>query len=154
MENAVNRIGRKLCSRIFIDYGSDYRDSIFVAGTGRSGTTWISDIINYRNEYRYVFEPFNPYKVGICREFRYRQCLRPENREERFIEPAKAILSGRVRNSWTDQYNKKFFCRQRLIKDIRANFLLKWIHANFPGIPIILLLRHPCTVANSKLKLH
>ena len=30
--------------------------------------------------------------------------------------------------------------------------MLKWIHTNFPRVKIILLLRHPCAVANSKIK--
>ena len=40
-----------------------------------------------------------------------------------------------------------------MIKDIRANLMLGWIHANFPEMPIVFLLRHPCAVANSKIKL-
>ena len=38
----------------------DHRSSVFLAGSGRSGTTWLSEIINHRRGYRYVFEPFNP----------------------------------------------------------------------------------------------
>jgi Sulfotransferase domain len=44
------------------------------------------------------------------------------------------------------------FLQKRLIKDVRANLMLKWIHTNFPGIPIILLFRHPCAVACSRIK--
>lgn len=139
--------------KIFFDLNSDYKQSIFLAGTGRSGTTWVSSIINYDNEYRDIFEPFHPYKVSIVKHFRYRQYLRPDNQAREFIEPTKAILSGKVKNKWTDQFNKKTFCQKRMIKDIRANFLLKWLHVHFPEVPIILLLRHPCAVVNSKLYL-
>lgn len=153
MKNLVNKFKRKINSRIFIDYNKNYKTSIFLAGTGRSGTTWVSNIVNYKNEYRYIFEPFHSYKLNICKEFEYRQYLRPENQKKKYIKPAKIILSGKIRNGWTDSQNKKFICKKRLIKDIRANHLLKWIQVNFPGIPIILLLRHPCAVAASKLKL-
>lgn len=154
VESIGNRIRRLLNSIIYIDSNPEYSASIFLAGTARSGTTWISDIINYRNEYRYIFEPFHPYKVRTCSKYRHRQYLRPDNRSKDFIEPAKAILSGRIRNTWIDRNNKKTFARRRLIKDIRANLLLKWIHVNFPDVPIVLLLRHPCAVANSRLKLN
>jgi len=154
MESLVDKIRRKIYTYFFIDINGDYKSSIFVAGTGRSGTTFVANTINYNNEYRLIFEPFLPYKVKICRNFRYRQYLRPENKDKVFIEPAKAILSGRFRNSLIDSQNKKCICKKRLIKDIRANHLLKWIHSNFPGVPIILLLRHPCAVAVSKLKLN
>jgi hypothetical protein len=59
-----------------------------------------------------------------------------------------------VRNPWIDGHNRKLIAKKRLIKDVRANHLLKWIKANFPEIPIVLLLRHPCAVAYSKLALN
>jgi hypothetical protein len=142
-----------LAKRLPCELNHDQENAVFLAGVGRSGTTWISDIINYKNEYRYIFEPFHPYRVRLVRDFQYIQYLRPGNHEPRYLEPAKAVLSGRVRDRWTDVANKKIFARKRLIKDIRANLLLKWIHSNFPAIPIILLFRHPCAVANSWMKL-
>jgi hypothetical protein len=72
----------------------------------------------------------------------------------KYLEPAGKILSGQIKNPWIDAHNKKLWANKRLIKDIRANLLLKWIKVNFPSIPIILLLRHPCAVANSRLKLN
>jgi hypothetical protein len=148
------RLFRKVFSRLFFfDLDHRYENSVFLAGFGRSGTTWISDIINYRNEYRYIFEPFHPYRVRLVRDFQYIQYLRPENRDPRYLTPARAVLSGRIRNRWTDAHNRKIFARKRLIKDIRAQFLLKWIHSNFPGMPIVLLFRHPCAAAHSWLKL-
>jgi len=144
-----NSRGKKL----FLELNSDYRQAIFLAGTGRSGTTWVSSIINYNNDYRDIFEPFHPYKVELVEHFRYRQYLRPNNQHQEFLQPTKAILSGKIKNKWTDQFNQKVFCQKRMIKDIRANFLLKWLNHNFPEVPIILLFRHPCAVVNSKLHL-
>jgi len=153
MRTLTSKIRRKIHSRVFIDYGQDYTDSMFLAGSGRSGTTWISDIINYRNQYRYIFEPFHPRKAGIFEVRHEREYLRPENRESGLVEPIEALLSGRIRSDWIDKFNRKFLGGKRLIKAIRANLLLKWIHTNCPGVPIVLLLRHPCAVAHSQLKL-
>lgn len=141
-----------LISPFYIDYPPDYRNTIFLAGTEKSGTTWVSDIINYNNRYRYIFEPFWADKVDICRNFKPRLYIRPDNNDNYFITTAEFILSGRIRNRWTDRYHKKFLAKKRLIKDIRANLFLKWIHHHFPEIPIILLLRHPCAVARSHLR--
>ena len=153
MIKSIIDIGRRVLANCYIDYNKDYRNSIFLAATGRSGSTWLSNIVNYKNEYRYIFEPFHPYEVRICRNFKYRQYLRPDNKDKAYIEPVRKILLGKVRNNWVNSQNKKLIANKRLIKDIRANLLLKWIHIKFPGIPIVLLLRHPCAVANSKLKL-
>src|SRR5918998_3655773 len=149
----TKKLRTRLLSGLYLDLNRDYRNSIFLAGSGRSGTTWVSDIINYKNDYRYVFEPFHPGKVGICRGFRCNQYLRPQDRREEFLHPARRILSGGLRSGWSDRFHSRFVARRRLIKDIRANLLLGWMRANFPEMPIILLLRHPCAVVASRLAL-
>ena len=175
----MRRMRAHLFSAPYRTLNRDYRESIFLAGSGRSGTTWVSDIINHKNQYRYVFEPFHRGKVKICRGFRRRQYLRPEDQREEFLRPARIILSGALRRHyWADHFNGKFVPRRRLIKEIhanrslyladrldsgftpsrrlikeiRANLMLGWIHANFPEMPIVFLLRHPCAVAHSKIK--
>ena len=143
----------RLFGALHVDLGRDHRNSVFLAGSGRSGTTWVSEIINHHNGYRLVFEPFHPGKVGICKNFRRKQYLRPDDRREEYLGAARKVLTGRIRSSWTDRFNRKFVARRRLIKDIRANLLLGWMRENFPGMLIVLLLRHPCAVAASRLAL-
>jgi Sulfotransferase family len=176
----MRRSRANLLQGLYVDHKRDYRDSIFLAGTGRSGTTWVSDIINYKNEYRYVFEPFHRGKVKLCRSFRRKQYLRPDDRREEFLLPARIILSGALRRHywadlfnggyvrkrrvikdvhanrslyWGDRLDRGFVPGRRLIKEVRANLMLGWIRANFPEMPIVFLLRHPCAVAHSKTKL-
>lgn len=149
----MSRAGERFLGSMYVDLERDAGRSIFLAGSGRSGTTWLSEIINYRNEYRYIFEPFYPDKVGLCKNFRRKQYLRPEDTREKYLGPARTILSGSLRNTWADRFNRKHVARRRLIKDIRANLLLGWMRANFPQMPQILLLRHPCAVTNSRLEL-
>lgn len=149
MTNLLTKIKRRITRPLYIDLDQDYRNSIFLAGCGRSGTTWISNIINYKNEYRYIFEPFHPQKVDISNKFGNRKYLRAENIDREFIETAEVILTGKIRNFWTDNFNARLFCDKRLIKEIRANLFLKWMHTNFPGMPIILLIRHPYATAVS-----
>jgi hypothetical protein len=151
-ENVIRKLGRKLRCPFFFDVG-DYRQTVIVAGTGRSGTTWVEEVINSRNDFRIMFEPFHSKKVDLLSDWNFRQYLRSNDRRDKFLIPATRILSGHIRNKWIDKYNQKFFSRKRLIKDIRAQLFLHWLKHNFPEIPIILLLRHPCAVANSKLQL-
>jgi Sulfotransferase family len=144
----------RLLGGLYVDLGKgDHKNSVFLAGSGRSGTTWLSGIINHSGGYRYVFEPFNPAKVGAFGHFESKQYLRPDDRRTEFLEPARLALTGALGNPWTDRFNETFVARRRLIKDIRANLLLAWMRANFPGMPIVLLLRHPCAVVTSRLAL-
>lgn len=141
----------RLLPRLFLDL-ADYDKTVFLAGTGRSGTTWLEDVINFDGSYRVMFEPFHSRKISILHDWHYRQYLRPSNRDENFLRPATQILSGKIRDPWIDQFGCKLILTRRLIKDIRANLILKWLRENFAQIRIVLLLRHPCAVANSKLK--
>lgn len=139
--------------RVHFDLDPSERATTFVAGTGRSGTAWVANIVNYDRRARYVFEPFNPYKVPECAAFRYRQYLRPEERSERYVGPARLIISGRITNDWIDQFNTAVVSRRRVVKEIRANLMLKWLKERFPGIRLIVMFRHPCADANSRLRL-
>ena len=151
-ESRVGAPLSRVLGTLHVDLG-DHRNSVFLAGSGRSGTTWVAEIINYRNGYRLIFEPFHPGKVDICGSFRRKQYLRPDDRREAYLGPARRILTGGLRSPWTDRFNRKLVARRRLIKDIRANLLLGWMGENFPGMPIVLLLRHPCAVVASRLAL-
>lgn len=138
---------------LFLDLGGDYRDAVFVAGSGRGGTTWLSELVNHSSERRFVFEPFHPEKVPLCRGFRRKQYLPPGDERPEYLDAARSILSGRLRSPWTDRFNRKVLARRRLVKDIRANLLLGWMRRHFPEMPVVLLLRHPCAVADSRLRL-
>lgn len=149
----INSCNLKLPRSYPLQTNFDYRNAILLAAIGRSGTTWISDMLNYKNRYRRILEPFHPYKVKQVQHFHYYQYLREDNREQQYVDPVRKILSGRFRNRWADSENKKLISKFRLIKDIRANLFLGWMHNVFPEVPIILLFRHPCAVAHSWLKL-
>jgi hypothetical protein len=140
-------------SRIVVDVGGDHRSTIFVGGTGRSGTTWLANLVNHDGSYREMYEPFHSYFVAAARKFRYALYLRPTDKNPQFIEPARRILSGRVSNQHIDEGNRRIFYRRRIAKEVRCNLWLKWLHANFRGMPIVLIIRHPCAVASSRMLL-
>jgi hypothetical protein len=147
-----DRLGR-LLGGFGVDLAKgDHRRTVLIAGTGRSGTTWLSGLVNHDRRYRDVFEPFNPGRVEAFRGFRSKQYLRPGDRREEFLAPARGVLSGEARSSWTDR-GGAFLARRRLVKDVRANLLLGWMAENFPGMPIVLLVRHPGAVVSSRLAL-
>ena len=129
-------------------------NTIIIAGVGRSGTTLLAETINYDNKFRLMFEPFNKYKVKALSEMNYRLYIPHLNNNIKLKEKYYKILSGDIRNKWVDQYNKKYFCVNRIIKEIRINQNLKWIKINFPEIPIVYIIRHPCAVTLSKLRLN
>ena len=153
LNKGITRQLRLLQHRLFLDVGGDHRDTVFVAGAARSGTTWLSNILNYDNTYRQMFEPFNTSFVAEARPLRRRQYLPANAPGEAFIEGIGRILSGRVRNPWIDRHNRRIVCERRIVKEVAGNLLLGWIRQHFPGMPIVLIMRHPCAVARSRSRL-
>lgn len=143
------RMKREL-GRTFFETNHDERNTVFLAGTGRSGTSWVGELINYDNAYRDMFEPFHARYVTLCRDFVYSLYLRPDDTDETYLAPARAVLTGRVRDPWIDARNRALFPSRRLIKEVRANLWLAWLRRQFPSIPIVMLMRHPCAVASSR----
>ncbi|MBN2304762.1 MAG: sulfotransferase [Anaerolineae bacterium] len=140
---------KRLHDQWLLDLNTDSHNAIFIAGTARSGTTWLTNIINYRNEYRYIFEPFYPARVPAAQFLAGRQYVRPDEDNPDLLALSEHILSGQIRNTWTARYNKRIVSQKRIVKAIRANMFLKWLRGHYPTLPIVLLLRHPCAVANS-----
>ena len=110
-------------------------------------------MLNAGNTYRFMFEPFHSRKVARLSNWHHRQYLRHDDPGDEFIAAARSILSGQIRHRWIDRFNGRLLSWKRLIKDIRANLFLGWIKHQFPEVPIILILRHPCAVACSKMSL-
>jgi hypothetical protein len=121
-----------------------------MASMGRSGSTFLSELINYDNEYRIMFEPFRFDRVAEAKDFTFPTYIGPNDQATtNQLLGATKIIKGNVRSIWIDKENKTLFPKGRMIKDIRVNFFLKWLKIKFPKIKVILLLRHPCSVVTS-----
>ena len=144
----------KKCFGIFhIELDNSTSNTLIIAGAGRSGTTWLSEILNYDNEYRDIFEPFHS---KVCKKpYLEHKFIREDyNSSGKIYNKINKILKGKIRGLWIDQFNNKMIIRKRLIKCIRANLFLKYIKNNFKEIPIIFIIRNPFAVINSKIKLN
>ena len=138
---------------MFVDSDGDYRHSVLLVGSGRSGTSWVPEVINFDHSYRYLYEPFHSKHVPIARGWLPRQYVRPDDDDRERLDLASRIFSGRLRNAYADAYNKCVVARKRLIKDTRLQLALGWIRRRFPEMPMIYLMRHPCAVINSRMQL-
>ena len=152
VKGALARL-QTLRGQLFVNVGAHHRNSVLLCSVQRSGSTWLFDAINFDNSYRSMYEPFHNGRVVEVRLFKTWQYLRPDDDSPEYLEPATKIFEGRIRNRWIDAQNRRVFARRRLIKDVRSLMMIGWIRTHFPEMPIVLLLRHPCAVLNSLLKL-
>lgn len=135
----------------------DMQDTIILAGTPRSGTTWLSEVLNTIQRYTIIFEPLHPvwFPEAAQTGFQARTYLSPETtwlEGERYIEK---VLCGRIatnRYEGITNIKNNMLSNKLIVKFIRANRLLPWISVNFQVKKIILLIRHPCAVISSQIK--
>ncbi|CAN5543306.1 hypothetical protein BH10BAC2_BH10BAC2_37650 [soil metagenome] len=149
IKRSYGYVYRRTLSRLYINTNSDLNNTVLLASMGRGGSTLVSEILNYDNRFRIVFEPMKLDQVIEFKDFAYPTYLAPSYKDENTYAVFKKAFEGKIRTNWTDSQNKKFICKYRLVKEIRANFMLGWINNNFPEVPLIILLRNPYALAES-----
>jgi hypothetical protein len=144
---------RRLVRHLYRDTNADPGKSVIVAGAARSGTTWLADIIGSQLGSRMMFEPFHAGQVEQFRDYHYFHYMRPDDVDARLLAFSTSVLTGRIRHPWIDRHVEVLRPRWRLVKEIRACLFLRWLHEQFPEIPILFIVRHPCAVVASRLQL-
>jgi len=132
-----------------VDRAGGPEDAVVIAGSGRSGTTWLEELVNSDGSARVLFEPFRSSEVpalSAIGEYRY---LRPN--DVHHVDEVAKLLSGIPRhNRWVNHQNYARIARWRIVKEIREHYLLGWMRRNFPQTPMAFVLRHPVSVAASQ----
>jgi hypothetical protein len=141
------------CGKFYCDADNLTSNSVMIAGTARSGTTWLADIIASQRPCRIMFEPFHSQLVSGFGAFHYFQYMRPTEANPELLSYCHRIFTGDIRHRWIDRQVEHLFPQYRLIKEIRANLFLKWLKDMFPEVPLLFILRHPCAVVASRLQL-
>ena len=151
IRSKVINIGRN--SSIHINrWFNHYDDVIWLIGDGRSGTTWISSLINYNRQYREMFEPFHPKFINEMNFLIPHQYVRAHDENTPLKKIATKVFTGKLTHQRIDSNNYSRIYKGLLIKDIFANLFSYWASLNFPKIKIVLLIRNPFSVALSKHK--
>ena len=153
MESSTSkRAWRRLICQMHFDLGSK-QECVIVSGLGRSGTTWVGNMLQFLCGYRALFEPFFPAYVPITAPLGYFPYFGEGIASEEQVEVANRILSGRIRGKWVDRDNGFGIYRRRLIKDVRCSYMLPWLKRQMSALKLILVVRDPVSVYHSWLKL-
>jgi len=71
-----------------------------IAGSGRSGTTWVQDALATANGLRPVFEPLHPYVSALGNRFAHR-ALGPDDDHPDLVQFLNEVCAGRRNRFWT-----------------------------------------------------
>ena len=135
----------------------DIRQTIVIAGSPRSGTTWLAELLNTIPRSAILWEPLfldaDPQlpKIG----FGWRTYVPPDRDRPEMEAYLRRVLTGRVLNPWTLQRTSLrdvYRVKRWIVKFVRANMLLPWLTLRFPTRRPLLLVRHPCAVVASQIR--
>jgi hypothetical protein len=140
---------KNLKKKCFLDIPTN--NAVLLIGYPRSGTTWLSNIINFDNRYRYIFEPLRE-EVLLSENignFGYIRNHESNPEKKKFMD---SLIKGRFKNSHCDRLGHRRIFSKRLIKFINANMLIGWLNKNFPYVPKVFIIRNPFAVICSKIR--
>jgi hypothetical protein len=145
-----------LLGSLTADRDYDLRDTIFVAGWARSGTTWLAEVLSAIPKSAILFEPLHTERVpeAAAAGFPAADILAPGDGTASQKLFMKRVLRGEVLNWWTCSCNplgRAIGPKVWIVKEIQANYLLEWILGTFPIRRAVLIVRHPCATIASRL---
>ncbi len=135
---------------------------VIVLGFGRSGTTWISDMISKMYGKLILFEPFHPSVTELSQGIAY-STVDKGTRSVLIDQLLTRVMGKRHKKLWllrnhlparleqiSDTFVEKLWdeCDILGFKEIRANFMIEWLATSFLA-KIVFIIRHPCAVAAS-----
>lgn len=126
--------------------------SIWLVSDGRSGSTWLSSLLNHRGSFSEYFEPLHMH-------------FTPQLSNELLIPYARpGKLPQLYRDFYSGVFSKTLLLPRSgpsspersllLAKDIHALLIAKAVSCEFPSVDVICLVRDPIEVASSKLTLN
>lgn len=127
-----------------------FDDPIWLIGEGRSGTTWISGLINADGRLLERFEPFHTHNNPRLQHYRKLPYRHPDHDDPELERQISDIFRLTYWSKLIDEERKDELFTGLLVKDIFATLIARWTIKRFPRIRPILLVRNPFAVARSK----
>jgi hypothetical protein len=135
----------------------DINETILISGSPRSGTTWVANLLASVTGATTLFEPLHPVRVPKAKRagLDWRTYVSAKTDWPNGRDFFKEVLTGKVINSWTTSFSpvkSAFFPKRWIVKCVRANLLLPWLTEEYPRLPIVYIVRHPCATIASQLR--
>lgn len=130
-----------------------FDDKLFVIGEGRSGTTWLANLLNFDDHYRVLFEPFltENFRPPLTYASEYPF---PDSGDSTAVHRhVQKALRGNFISGFANVRFPKALYRGLLIKDISAQLIIDPICEHAPTMKKVMIFRHPFAVTASKSKI-
>ncbi|KXS47546.1 MULTISPECIES: sulfotransferase [Halanaerobium] len=145
-----------LPAKLFNEHNKSDKKDVSIFSTPRSGSTWLMEIINSQDNFKYINEPLHTnrhkgYLTDI--DANWSEIYSSSDRQDKFLKYFESILNDELfvgQQKFKDILNGKFDYKtnRRVFKILRAKDLINKFENEF-DIKIVFLLRHPIPVALS-----
>jgi hypothetical protein len=134
---------------------------VVIAGSPRSGTTWLLELLRTLPGYKALNEPLMYQDARNGHGFSWRTYLEPEEEANAQRDYLETVLTGQlgVSSAWYFEANSRpaqlleHATRDRLVvKFCRMNRMLHWFCGQFNVRGPVFIIRHPCAVVASMLR--
>jgi hypothetical protein len=120
---------------------SEQARDILILGSGRSGTTWLMELLLCLPGYRGVYEPFQPDNVSHFPQTPHftHKYLNEHDSEPDLKEYFRRLYHEELDTDWwcgVARYNRRPERTQTVLKTIRGVLMATWLQANFPVITV------------------
>lgn len=139
--------------------GWRFRRVVFVAGSPRSGTTWLGELAATTAGAALNFEPIHPQQTpgAEASGMAWRTYVPPGSDRPELARVMDAVFDGAIGNVRAPvgpaRVRRTLTASVLVVKDIRSNRMLAWIDERPRLDASLLLVRHPCAVAASQLEM-
>lgn len=134
-------------------YLGNYKETLWLVGDGRSGTTWISELLTADQNYREIFEPFHKKFNNGMKTMHSTPYQRINSDNDQLENLVNKVFKGKYVHSRSESKTINRSPEGLLIKDIFANLFFMWATEKHKNIKSIFIMRHPFSVAQSKSRL-
>jgi len=129
-----------------------FEDKLLVLGEGRSGTTWLADMLNFDNSYRLMFEPFQTENFRHVLAHQSEYAIPDAEANGPVSRQIRRVMSGGFISIHANIKFRRFLFHGLLIKDISSQLIVDEITAAAPEMKRVSIFRNPFAVASSKSK--
>ena len=112
-----------------------FEDKLLVIGEGRSGTTWLANLLNFDNHYRMLFEPFQTENFRPPMSYQSEYPFPDSDGSDAVLRHIQKVIRGDFISGHANVQFPKTLYRGLLIKDISAQLIIDQLCESAPTAP-------------------
>lgn len=130
--------------------GGRFNRKVWIIGDGRSGTTWLLDLLNTNRKLE-LFEPFHPYVMPDSLNYKALHYAHSLPTNHALVNYFKDVFNAKLMHRRVHFNNRSLLYTDLIVKDVFASLIAPAILPHLENVKVIVIMRNPIDVIKSKL---